>query len=74
MTGYGEFLWHPAEGEIVINGYSQRAPTLPRNHAPSCIYTELLGEFQGLFIIYLFIYFFYVYSMTICACTPVPRV
>ena len=32
----------------------QRTPTLPRNHAPSCIYRQLIGEFQGLFVIYLF--------------------
>ena len=34
--------------------YSQRTPTLLRSHAPSYIYRELKGEFQVLFVIYLF--------------------
>ena len=38
--------------------YSQRTPYLPRNHAPFCIYRQLIGEFQ----VFLFICFIVCYK------------
>ena len=45
------FLYLNKYGKVIM--YSQRIPTLPRKHALSCIYKQLIGEFQ-VFFIYLF--------------------